>query len=103
MLLKLRGEKQMSTPVKELLGPRTKETNTILVPRTPRKTQQQTDVIAEMLVDKFQAPQYKNAFLKIAWRLDLSVIERHVASAFELGKNPRAYFISCCKNEMAKM
>lgn len=82
---------------KSLLGPRAKEFN-ILGPRIPR-SQKETEVIAEYLVEKFKSPDYRNLFLKVAWRLDGGTIDRLVGTAFELGKNPRAYFISLVKRE----
>ena len=83
------------------LNPRNQEEKTILGPRTPRKTQQQTERIADYLVEKFQSPQYKPLFLKVAWRLDQGTIDRLASVAFELGKNPRAYFIASVKSEKA--
>lgn len=85
-------------PIREsLLGPRKKEAN-LLGPRIPR-SQQETDAVAEYLVEKFQSPQFRPLFLKVAWRLDRGTIDRYVASSFELGKNPRAYFISLVKRD----
>jgi hypothetical protein len=84
---------------KELLGPRTKEANN-LDPRIPR-SQKETDNIADYLVDKFKSPEYRPLFLKVAWRLDRGTIDRLVATSFELGKNPRAYFITLVKREKA--
>lgn len=90
----------MGERVKTLLGnPRTKEIN-ILDPRIPR-SQRETDAIADWLVEKFNSPEFRPLFLKAAWRLDRGTIERHVASAFELGKQPRAYFIALVKREKA--
>ncbi len=93
------GGKQMQQ-VKSLLGiPRTKETN-VLGPRIPR-SQKETDNIADYLVDKFKSPKYRPLFLRVAWRLDRGTIDRFVATAFELGKNPRAYFITLVQREKA--
>jgi len=87
-------------PVKRLLGtPRKKEAN-ILGPRIPR-SQKETDATAEYLVEKFRSPEFRPLFLKAAWRLDRGTIDRYVASAFELGKNPRAYFITLVKRDKA--
>lgn len=80
-----------------LLGPRAKESN-ILGPRIPR-SQSETDMLADELVKTFNAPEYRPFFLKAAWRIDRDTISRHVTSALELGKNPRAYFITLVKRE----
>lgn len=85
----------------ELLGPRiprksNKVTN--LGPRIPR-SQFNTDRIADHLVDKFKSPGYRNFFLHIAWRFEEDTINKHVATAFEKGNNPRAYFIRLMKNQ----
>jgi len=88
--------------INQLLGPRKQELETPRIPRNKsKKTQQETDNIAEYLVNKFQSPEHRPLFLKVAWRLERGTIDRHVASAFELGKNPRAYFISCVKKDKA--
>jgi hypothetical protein len=95
----LEGITVVSKRVKTLLGPRTKEiTVNILGPRIPR-SQRETDNIADFLVEKFKSPEYRPLFLRAAWRLDRGTIERHVATAFELGNNPRAYFITLIKRE----
>lgn len=80
---------------KSLLGPRTKEEQNILGPRS----QTETDNIAAYLVEKFRSPEHRNFFLKVAWRLDRGTIDRLVGTAFELGKNPRAYFITLVKRD----
>ncbi|MDB5422553.1 MAG: hypothetical protein JWR59_2500 [Brevundimonas sp.] len=82
-----------------ILGPRKKDSSNL--PRIPRmlKTQQNTEEVANYLVDKFQSPEFENFFLKVAWRLDKGTIDRLVGTAFELGKNPRAYFITLVKKE----
>lgn len=82
-----------------ILGPRKKGFSN--PPRNPRteKTQDSTNQIADYLVDKFQSPEFKPLFLKVAWRLDRGTIDRLVATAFELGTNKRAYFISLVKKE----
>ena len=87
-------------PIESLLGvPRKKEAN-LLGPRIPR-SQQETDSTANYLVDKFRSPEFRPLFLKTAWRLDRGTIDRYVATAFELGKNPRAYFITLVKRDEA--
>jgi len=88
--------------VSHILGtPRKK--NSSNSPRIPRnrgsKSQMSTDRMADYLVDKFQSPEFRPLFLKAAWRLDEGTIHRHIASAFELGNNKRAYFISLIKKE----
>lgn len=85
-----------------ILGnPRKKDSSNL--PRNPRsrgqELQMSTDRLADYLVDKFQSPEFRPLFLKVAWRLDRGTIDRHVASSFELGKNKRAYFISLVKRE----
>lgn len=84
-----------------ILGPRKKESS--ILPRIPRnrgqKTQESTGEIADTLVDIFQSPEYRNFFLRTAWRLEVDTINRHLASAFELGTNKRAYFISLIKKD----
>lgn len=86
-------------PIKTLLGNPRKIA--IEHPRIPRskKTQQSTDRLADQLVDKFSSPSFRPLFLKAAWKLDGATIERYVVDAFELGKNPRAYFISLVKRD----
>lgn len=82
-------------------NPRTKDSSNL--PRNPRSRGQQlqasTDQLADYLVEKFQSPGYRPLFLKVAWRLDRGTIDRHVATAFELGHNKRAYFITLVKKE----
>lgn len=85
--------------VGSLLGPRKKEAN-LLGPRIPR-SQAETDNVADYLVDKFKSPEFRPLFLKVAWRLDRGTIDRYVATSMELGKNPRAYFISLVKRDKA--
>lgn len=60
------------------------------------------DSVVGFLIDKFQAPDYRPVFRKICWQLDRGTIERLVGAAFELGGNPRGYFIACAKNEIKK-
>lgn len=84
----------------KLLGSKTKEISNLLVPR--KKTQAETDALADYLVEAFDAPDYKNAFLLVAWRLDTGTVHRMVGTAKELGKNKRAYFMTCAKNEMRR-
>lgn len=98
----------MSTEVKELLGPRTKETynKTILGPRNPRNrgaTQYSTERITESIIAKLGDVNYKPVYYKIAWSLPEDTILRHLATAVEKGTNKRAYFIACCKNDMRKL
>jgi hypothetical protein len=84
--------------IQSILGTRKLE---IKHPRTPRKkTQLETDNIADYLIDKFQSPEFKPIFLRTAWRLDRGTIDRYVSAAFELGNNPRAYFISLVKKDI---
>lgn len=78
-----------------ILGTRKLETK---YPRTPR-TQLSTDKLADYLVDKFESPEYRPFFLRVAWHLDRGTIDRLMAAAFELGTNKRAYFIGCVKKE----
>lgn len=88
--------------INSILGPRNKEFK-ILIPKTPRRipTQLSTNSLADYLVDKFKSPEFRPLFLKVAWRLDRGSIDRYVASAFELGRNPRAYFIKLVKQDDA--
>lgn len=90
----------MSEPIGSLLGPRTKDIKNNLDPRIPR-SQKETEVLADDLVKKFNSPEYRPLFLKVAWRLDRDTINKLVTTAFELGKNPRAYFITLVKREKA--
>ena len=83
-----------------LLGTRTKEEINLLGPR--KKSQAETDQLADYLVDTFDAPSYRPAFCKVAWRLDTGTIHRMVAIARETGANPRAYFMTCARNEMRR-
>lgn len=93
--------KQMTQPIGDILGPRTKDNKTILDPRIPRKTQQQTENIANYLVQKFNSPQFRPIFLKSAWRLSEKRINAIVEEAFKKASNPRAYFIASVKRERA--
>lgn len=94
----------MQTAGSILGNPRNKDLEQIILdPRNPRKkgkTQNETDAIAEMLVQKYSAPQFRNFFLKTAWRLNESRIAAIVEASFakNIG-NPRAYFIGAVKNE----
>jgi hypothetical protein len=95
----MRGNTDMER-VGKLLGPRTKETETNLVPRNPRKTQQQTNVIAEKLVDTFGSPSYRNFFLKAAWRLpEAKIFELVEIAKAKATDNARSYFIALVRNE----
>lgn len=83
-----------------LLGTKTKET-TILGHRIPR-SQQDTDSVADWLVEKFNAPEYRNFFLKAAWRIDRPTLERLAATAIELStKSPIGYFVTIVRREEA--
>ena len=86
-----------------VLSPRKKDSSNL--PRNPRssggKTQESTEQLADYLVNKFQSPEFKPLFLKVAWRLDKGTIDRLVGTAFELGTNKRAYFIALVKKEKA--
>lgn len=92
----------MMQQASELLGPRTQEGKNLdpRIPRIPR-SQAETDATAAYLVDKFKSPEFRPFFLKVAWRLDRGTIDRLVGTAFELGNNPRAYFITLVKREKA--
>lgn len=89
-------------PITSILGPRNKGFDH---PRkNPRitkvdKTQENTESLANYLVDKFSSPEFKPFFLKVAWRVDKNTVDRLVGTSFELGKNPRAYFITLIKKE----
>jgi len=81
-------------------NPRNKEEETILNPRNPRKTQSQTNNIAEKLVSAFNSPQYRNFFLKTAWRLSEARIFELVDIAKEKATdNARSYFIALVRKE----
>lgn len=81
-------------------NPRNKDNKTILDPRIPRKkSQSQTESIANYLVQKFNAPQFRPLFLKAAWRLSEQRINAIVEEAFKKASNPRAYFIASVKRE----
>lgn len=90
------------TPSPRTKDPRTQEDSNILVPRTPRRTQASTEGVAEYLVDKFDAPDHRPAFLRYAWRLDEGFINRTAEMALTSARNPRAYFIASCKRELLK-
>jgi len=96
----------MQTARSILGNPRNKDLEQIILdPRNPRKkgkTQNETEAIAEMLVQKYNAPQFRPFFLKTAWRLS----ERRIAVIMEASfaatiKNPRAYFIGAVKRDKA--
>lgn len=81
-------------------NPRIKDNKTVLVPRIPRKkSQKETENIADYLVSKFNAPQFRPLFLKAAWRLSEARINAIVEEAFKKARNPRAYFIASVKQE----
>lgn len=88
----------MTNSVGDLLGPRTKVDKNNLGPRIPR-SQVETDDTADWLVAKLKSPGYRNLFLRAAWRIDRATLERYATQALELGKNPRAYFISLVKRD----
>lgn len=92
--------KSLETLASPLLGPRTQEGVNTLVPR--KKSQAETDRLADYLADKLGAPDYRPAFLRIAWRLDDGTVHRLAGQALESASNPRAYFIACAKNEMRR-
>lgn len=81
--------------------PRNQDGSKILVPRSPRKkTQRDTDRLADYLVEKFNSPEYRPVFLRAAWRLDAGAIYVLVETALRPEvKNPRAYFIASVKAE----
>jgi hypothetical protein len=81
-------------------NPRTKEGTNILDPRIPRKTQGQTEGIANYLVQRYNSPQHRPIFLKAAWRLSEARINQIVEASAKAG-SPRAYFIACVKREKA--
>ncbi len=98
----------MSTTIQHVLEarrstPRTKDQGFLntLVPR--RQTQAKTDDLAQYLVDKFQSPDYRPVFLRIAWRLEQSYIYQVAEQALQKASNPRAYFIASCRNEMRRL
>lgn len=78
-----------------ILGPRNKDNRNL-------KSQESTERVADYLVYKFQSPEYKNLFLKVAWRLDRGTIDRLVGTSFEMARNPRAYFTVLARQEMSK-
>ena len=84
-----------------ILSPKTEELKHPKSKDLSPKSQRVTNDLADWLVSKFKAPEFRPLFLKAAWRLDRGTIERHVAAAFELGTHPRAYFISLVKQEKA--
>ena len=92
------------SPIGESLHPRiprNKECKTILDPRNPRKTQSQTEFIAEKLVDKFNAPGHKNFFLKAAWRLSEERINTISEYASKCPGDKLGYFIKSVKKEQS--
>lgn len=70
-----------------------------------RSRQRKTEYIADRLVEKLSAPQWRNFFLKAAWRLSEDTIwstlentEKKVAK-HEVTK-PLNYFIAACNKQM---
>lgn len=82
-------------------NPRNKERKTILDPRNPRKTQSQTEFIAEKLVQKFKSPSHRNFFLKAAWRLSEERIDTILEYADKCPGDKLGYFITSVKREAA--
>lgn len=69
----------------------------------PRKTQTQTNVIAEKLAAKFGNTKYLPLFYKAAWQLDEQTLERLADTALELATgNPCAYFAVLVRQEAAQ-
>lgn len=63
-----------------------------------------TEVIADRLVEIFDAPQSRNFFLKCAWHLS----EDQIWTAVENSQKPKVkspvrYFVSCCSKELEKI
>ena len=73
-----------------------------------RQRQIKTEYIADKLVEKFNAPQWRNFFLKIAWRLSEDAIWSTLEKTMELKakdkvKKPLNYFIAACNKQMAEV
>lgn len=80
-------------------NPRIQDNKPILDSRIlEKKTVQQTDSVANYLVEKYNSPAYRPIFLKAAWRLTeqriMEIVEASMAAPV-----PRAYFIKSVKNE----
>lgn len=72
-----------------------------------RLRQRKTEYIADKLVEKFNAPQWRKFFLKIAWRLSEDAIWSTLEMTMELKakeivKKPLNYFIAACNKQMAE-
>ena len=98
----------MSTAIQHIISsrpsPRTKEQG-FVNPIVPRRSDSQarTEQQADYLVDKFGAPEYRPAFLKLAWNLEPSFIAQAAEQAMSRAKSSaRGYFIASCKNEMRR-
>ena len=62
-----------------------------------------TEVIADRLVEIFDAPQSRNFFLKCAWHLSEDQIWTAVENSQKKRVNsPVRYFVTCCQKELAK-
>lgn len=63
-----------------------------------------TEMVADRLVEIFNAPQSRNFFLKCAWHLS----EDQIWTAVENSKKPKVkspvkYFVACCSKELSKI
>lgn len=61
-----------------------------------------TEMVADRLVEIFNAPQSRNFFLKCAWHLS----EDQIWTAVENSQRPRIkspirYFVACCNKELS--
>lgn len=60
----------------------------------------EVDRIADKLVAEFNSPISRPFYCKVAWTLPAPIIERLVAEANELGKNPGGLFNHLARKEM---
>ncbi|MBR3254237.1 hypothetical protein IKF88_00685 [Candidatus Saccharibacteria bacterium] len=69
-----------------------------------RLRQRKTEYIADKLVEKFNAPQWRKFFLKIAWHLSENAIWSTLEMAFtKKVTKPLNYFIAACNKQMAEV
>lgn len=87
----------LESKIKDLESRRESKNINILDTRNSRSVQE-TELIADKLVETFHSPGYRNVFLRAAWRLSDARLTAIVEKALQ-APVPRAYFIKSVKRE----